>query len=199
MRDNRPNNVDDLKSIAGKIADLWGYALATVGVLAVCHGRIVKLYRTVSRAFRLSNAIHDHFGTDPALSIVESLRQHTRDGAVREVRLTLLEESLGAGIYVCDATTGACTNCNTALAELYGLDKAAFRDSGWLSAVVPDDRIPVYERWQESVRKKIPYELSYFVRNQRTDRKFRVITKAYPAVLADGTILCYVGTCEEVS
>jgi hypothetical protein len=25
-----------------------------------------------------------------------------------------------------------------------------------------------------------------------------VITKAYPAVLADGTILCYVGTCEEV-
>lgn len=198
MRDNRPNNVDDLKSIAGKIADLWGYALATVGVLAVCHGRIVKLYRTVSRAFRLSNAIHDHFGTDPALSIVESLRQHTRDGAVREVRLTLLEESLGAGIYVCDATTGACTNCNTALAELYGLDKAAFRDSGWLSAVVPDDRIPVYERWQESVRKKIPYELSYCVRNQRTDRKFRVITKAYPAVLADGTILCYVGTCEEV-
>lgn len=198
MRDNRPNNVDDLKSIAGKIADLWGYALAIVGVLAVCHGRIVKLYRTVSRAFRLSNAIHDHFGTDPALSIVESLRQHTRDGAVREVRLTLLEESLGAGIYVCDATTGACTNCNTALAELYGLDKAAFRDSGWLSAVVPDDRISVYERWQESVRKKIPYELSYFVRNQRTDRKFRVITKAYPAVLADGTILCYVGTCEEV-
>ena len=190
--------MDDLKSIAGKIADLWGYALATVGVLAVCHGRIVKLYRTVSRAFRLSNASHDHFGTDPALSIVESLRQHTRDGAVQEVRLTLLEESLGAGIYVCDATTGACTNCNSALAELYGLDKAAFRDSGWLSAVVPDDRISVYERWQESVRKKIPYELSYFVRNQRTDRKFRVITKAYPAILADGTILCYVGTCEEV-
>lgn len=190
--------MDDLKSVLSKISDIWGYILVVGGVLVSCHKWFRKWYRAVHRAMRFSNAIHSHFGTNAATAIIESIRERTRDGAIREVRLTLLEESLGAGIYVCDPVTGACLNCNTALSELFGLDQMSFRDFGWLSAIVPDDRITVHERWTACVRNKIPYECEYLARNQRTGREFRVITRAYPAVLKDGTLLCYVGTCEEL-
>ena len=191
--------MDDLKSVLSKISDIWGYILVVGGVLVSCHKWFRKWYRAVHRAMRFSNAIHSHFGTNAATAIIESIRERTRDGAIREVRLTLLEESLGAGIYVCDPVTGACLNCNTALSELFGLDQMSFRDFGWLSAIVPDDRITVHERWTACVRNKIPYECEYRTRNQRTGREFRVMTRAYPAVLKDGTLLCYVGTCEEVT
>ena len=190
--------MDDLKSVLSKISDIWGYILVVGGVLVSCHKWFRKWYRAVHRAMRFSNAIHSHFGTNAATAIIESIRERTRDGAIREVRLTLLEESLGAGIYVCDPVTGACLNCNTALSELFGLDQMSFRDFGWLSAIVPDDRITVHERWTACVRNKIPYECEYRTRNQRTGREFRVMTRAYPAVLKDGTLLCYVGTCEEL-
>ena len=190
--------MDDLKSVLSKISDIWGYILVVGGVLVSCHKWFRKWYRAVHRAMRFSNAIHSHFGTNAATAIIESIRERTRDGAIREVRLTLLEESLGAGIYVCDPVTGACLNCNTALSELLGLDQMSFRDFGWLSAIVPDDRIAVHERWTACVRNKIPYECEYRTRNQRTGREFRVMTRAYPAVLKDGTLLCYVGTCEEL-
>ena len=190
--------MDDLKSVLSKISDIWGYILVVGGVLVSCHKWFRKWYRAVHRAMRFSNAIHSHFGTNAATAIIESIRERTRDGAIREVRLTLLEESLGAGIYVCDPVTGACLNCNTALSELFGLDQMSFRDFGWLSAIVPDDRIAAHERWTACVRNKIPYECEYRIRNQRTGREFRVMTRAYPAVLKDGTLLCYVGTCEEL-
>ena len=190
--------MDDLKSVLSKISDIWGYILVVGGVLVSCHKWFRKWYRAVHRAMRFSNAIHSHFGTNAATAIIESIRERTRDGAIREVRLTLLEESLGAGLYVCDPVTGACLNCNTALSELFGLDQMSFRDFGWLSAIVPDDRIAVHERWTACVRNKIPYECEYRIRNQRTGREFRVMTRAYPAVLKDGTLLCYVGTCEEL-
>jgi len=191
--------VDDLENAINKLAGIWGYVLGCGGVLLAAHKWIRKWYRAVHRAMRFSNAIHSHFGTNAATAIIESLRERTRDGAIREVRLTLLEESLGAGIYVCDPITGKCLNCNTALAELFGLDQMSFRDFGWLSAIVPEDRLTVHERWTTCVKNSIPYECDYRVKNQRTDRLFRVVTKAYPAVLRDGTLLCYVGTCEEVT
>ncbi len=190
--------MDDLKAALGKITDVWGYVIAIGGIVIACHKHVRRAYRAVYRALRFSNAIHVHFGNNAATALIESLRERTRDGAIREVRLTLLEDSLGAGIYVCDPVTGACLNCNTALAELFGLDQAAFRDFGWLSAIVPDDRIAVHERWTACVRNKIPYECSYRVKNQRTGREFRVITRAYPAMLKDGTLLCYVGTAAEI-
>lgn len=191
--------MDDLENAINKLAGIWGYVLGCGGVLLAAHKWIRKWYRAVYRALRFSNAIHSHFGSNAAIAIIDSLRERTREGAIREVRLTLLEESLGAGIYVCDPVNGKCLNCNTALAELFGLDISSFRDFGWLSAIVPDDRIPTYERWTACVKNSIPYECEYRVKNQRTDRVFRVVTKAYPAVLRDGTLLCYVGTCEEVT
>lgn len=191
--------MDELENAFNKLVGLWGVALGCGGVLIACHKRFRRWYRVVYRALRFSNAIHGHFGSNAATAIIESLSERTRDGAIREVRLTLLEESLGAGIYVCDHITGKCLNCNTALSDLFGIDQADFRDFGWLSAIVPDDRIAVYKRWAACVKNTIPYEYSYRVKNQRTGREFRVMTRAYPAVLRDGTLLCYVGTCEEIN
>ena len=189
--------MDDIENVLDKLAGLWGYALGCGGFIIASHKWFRRWYRDVYRALRFSSLIHSHFGSNAATAIIESLRERTRDGAIREVRLTLLEESLGAGIYVCDPVTGKCLNCNTALAELFGLDIGAFRDFGWLCAILPDDRIAVYDRWTACVKNTIPYEYSYRVKNQRTGREFRVLTRAYPAVLRDGTLLCYVGTCEE--
>jgi len=190
--------VDSLENLFNKLVGLWGILLGCGGALLAGHKWIRQWYRAVSRALRFSIAMHAHFGSNPATVLIELLRERTRDGAIREIRLTLLEESLGAGIYLCHPDTGSCFKCNTALSELWGLDQVSFCDFGWLSAVMPDDRIAVHERWTACVRNKIPYECEYRIRNQRTGREFKVVTRAYPAVLKDGTILCYVGTVEEM-
>lgn len=190
--------MDELGKLFSKIASLWGYIVAAVGVAITGH-RIVSRYGgSVRRAISLSDGLHDHYGDDAAAKIIQEIRGRTRDGAIQEIRLTLLEESLGAGIYVCDPVTGGCLSCNTAIADLFGLDQAAFRGAGWLEGIRPEDRIACYDHWQKCVKDKIPYEYKYTVRNQRTHRETPCVTRAYPAVLSDGTLLCYVGTVEEV-
>lgn len=191
-------NVDELEIFFNNLVSIWGVVIGFGGVLLACHKRIGKWYRIVRRAMQFFDAIHVRFGDNAALAIIESIRELTRDKAIREVRLTLLEESLGAGIYVCDPVTGDCLSCNHALSELWGLDQSAFVDFGWLSAVMPEDRIAVHDRWTTCVKNKIPYECEYRIRNQRTGREFLVMTRAYPAILEDKTLICYVGTAEEV-
>ena len=190
--------MDELVKLFAKLADLWAYILAAIGFAFTGHRIITKHSHSVRRAIQLSDGLHAHYGDNPATKIISEIRERTRDGAIREIRLTLLEESLGAGIYVCDPITGSCLSCNTALAELFGLDQSSFRGFGWLEGVRPSDRLPCYEHWTKCVKDKIPYEYTYTVRNHRDNREIKCVTRAYPAVLSDGTLLCYVGTVEEI-
>lgn len=195
---SRKNNVDDL--IAG-LKWLAGYWAVFVGAGATAaawfrYGKrhCVRVVRTVA----LSDRLHERFGHTEANKLAEDIHGSHIDGAVREVRVALLERRASAAIYVCNSVTGECTYANSELAELFGMEAADFSGNGWLSAIDSKERGEVWKLWQSAVREHIPYECEYNVTNQRTGDQFRCITKAYPAKLKTGQVVWYVGTVERI-
>lgn len=181
-----------------RFAEYWAAVVAFAAIATgwCRYGR--KHGNRLLRSMDLSDSLHERFGHGKAQELATELHAGHVDGAVREVRLALLERRTSAAIYVCNSVTGECTYANVELAELYGLDAADFAGAGWLSAIDSEERADVWQRWQHAVKEHIPYECEYNVKNQRTGEEFRVFTKAYPARLRTGQIVWYVGTVERV-
>ncbi len=179
-----------------RFAEYWPILVGVAAVAAswISYGR--RHGNRLLRSLDLSDHLHERFGHEKASSLAEELHGSYVDGAVREVRIALLERRSSAAIYVCDATTGECTYANTELAELFGMDAADFAGRGWTDAVPSDERAVVFAGWLHAVKEHLPYEREYGVINRRTGEQFRVHTRAYPAKLKSGKIVWYVGTVE---
>lgn len=190
--------MDDL--IAG-LKWLAGYWAILVGVGATAAAWFRYGQRHCTRALRsvaLSDRLHERFGHDKPADLVATIHGGHIDGAVREVRMALLERRTSAAIYVCNSVTGECTYANSELSELFGMDAADFAGNGWLSAIDSKERNEVWKLWQSAVKEHIPYEYTYGITNQRTGERFRCYTKAYPAKLKTGEVVWYVGTVERI-
>lgn len=82
-------------------------------------------------------------------------------------RLYLLMDSNSTPMFECDET-GKCTWANTALCELFGMDRSDMLDNGWLKGIHDDDRDRVFTTWMNSVSKGIPYSCDYRIYNKQT-------------------------------
>lgn len=96
-------------------------------------------------------------------------------------------------VYECDPE-GRCTYANIALCELFGLSEKDMLGFGWLESLHPDERIRVHGLWTECVRKRIPYECRYDVRDPGTHAVVPARTVAHPMLSKTGDLLGYHGT-----
>lgn len=72
------------------------------------------------------------------------------------------------------------------------------RGWGWLDAVHPEDRPPVWEGWLHCVRTRTLYDAGYRLRSSTgTYRSF--LARAVPVLAADGTVREWIGTCIDVT
>lgn len=182
-----------------RVSEYW---IAIVSVAGIAAGWLRYGRRHGTRLLRsmdLSDSLHQRFGHTEADKLATDIHGSHIDGAVREVRVALLERRASAAIYVCNSVTGECTYANSELSELFGVDATDFAGNGWLSAIDGKQRGDVWKMWQAAVREHIPYECEYDVTNQRTGESFRCYTKAYPAKLKTGQIVWYVGTVERIA
>ena len=82
--------------------------------------------------------------------------------------------------------------------EYTGQTFAAFRGSGWLDAVHPDDRGPISEAWQRAVRDRTLYQVEYRVRG--ADGVYRpFLCRAAPVLDAAGRLAEWIGVVEDIS
>jgi PAS domain-containing protein len=180
------------------LIDLWpavaAVAVAVAGWLR--WGR--RVYTRVVRSLALSDKLHDRFGETAADALSVAIHDACVEGSVREVRVQILEETLDLCIYICDSKTGECTRASRNLAELFGMDADDFRGNGWLAAIDHDEKVAIWDHWQECVENKLPYSAQYHVTNQRTGERFLCTTVATPAKLKTGEIVWYVGLVERV-
>lgn len=171
--------------------------LAKVGglCLGIASGVLLvfKFVGRTLRAIRVSDALHRHFGDDPAKTVHALIcggRQHLSEFDIRQ---RIIERSLHLGIYQC-APDGKCCFANDVLCDILGIDSRDATGYGWLNAVV--DRKSAFEKWQFAVANQIPYRDEYVIENRREHTRTRARTEAFPATAGDAgnaVIVCYVG------
>lgn len=193
---------DDIAVLAGQVTAVGG---ALVLLWRYCLGPLIVLLRTLRRNSELIAhglpLLDEWLRRWPDLS---GPRSFFEVFAVSE-RRALGTEALLDGVidlntlpvYLC-STDGECVMANRAICELFGLSRAEMMGRGWLAGIAPDDRARTWQRWQESISARIPYETSYLVRNQRTGQRWSITTVAVPIIDANGAVAGYYGKFPQV-
>ena len=149
-------------------------------------GRWLKKQITrILRSLTHSDAMHAHFGHDPARqlhAIIETIRgSMSTDSMV----MAICQSRIDLGIYICDPA-GRCKVANKPLCKLFGLSQEQMLAYGWSMAIAEHEQRAVLDRWAEAVRGKSRYTASYTLQGTEC------YTEAEPVIL-DGTIHAYVG------
>lgn len=168
--------------------------LKSVAVLGIAGGLFAALRVRVARAFTAARAAHslaDIFGDNAGSEIQRLFAIIARSDGEQQLRQRVLESHLRIGVYECDLD-GKWLWVNPHLAEMFGIDERNMRGYGWLSAIVPEERVTAQKSWRTSIEHGIPYEDIYTVENQRTRSRVRCRTRA-ELVKSDDVPLCFVG------
>lgn len=138
--------------------------------------------------------IEKQFGKEAGRVIKDLLREKGLEIVIDEMRLNIIENAIGLGIYIC-SSDGRCTYANKTLSKMFGLSQQEMIGNGWLKPIV--DKQTAYTNWKRSVDHNIPYEDIYEVNVDGEIKKYH--TQAEPSMDEDKTIILgYVGTIREV-
>lgn len=174
------------------------YGLITAG-LSTAVGTFLFLKKWIKnaiRSFNLSDKFHTIFGDNPADKIKEDQELHRFAKDLLEIRLSISEQWLKIGVYICDKN-GACTWTNDHINNTFGLDSQDMLGCGWLSSIDNSDRKRVNDEWVYAIANKIPYDAEYKVVNLRDNLIISVKTKALAVVDQDDNVKCYIGYLRE--
>lgn len=138
--------------------------------------------------------IEAKFGKEAGRVIRQMIRDKGIEIVVDEMRLNIIENAIGLGIYIC-SPDGKCTYANKTLAKMFGLSQTEMLGNGWLKSIV--NKQLAYSNWQKATEHNIPYDDVYEVQVDSKIKKYH--TQAEPSMDEDGVvILGYVGIVREV-
>jgi PAS domain S-box-containing protein len=119
-----------------------------------------------------------------------------------EERYRRLTEISPVGVFRDDAN-GYCTYVNEKALQLAGLSLEEYLQLNWLNSIHPDDRLLVYQAWQEFVARSIVDETATYrleCRHLHLDGSIVwVLVQAVPERNASGEITGYIGTVTDIS
>lgn len=138
------------------------------------------------------NVIRDieaHFGKEAGKVLRDVIREKGLEIVIDEMRLNIIENTIGLGIFISDAT-GKCTYANKTLAKMFGRSQHDMLGYGWLSPIV--DKQTAYNNWRFSIDNITPYRDTYSI---NSDNGVTIMyAEAEPSMDEEGNvILGYVG------
>jgi len=107
-----------------------------------------------------------------------------------ETRLRTVLAASPVGIYITDPV-GNCTYVNPAWCAIAGIAADAAAGTGWVTAVHPDDRAVVSERWYSAARAHVPFTSEHRFRHHDGREVWTSVTTA--EIVEHGVLLGYVG------
>jgi PAS domain S-box-containing protein len=139
--------------------------------------------------------IEHHLGKEAGKVLKEMISKNRIEVLVDELRLNIIENNIGLGIFICNPE-GICTYSNKTLAKMFGLSQAEMIGHGWVGPIV--DKEKAFNNWKFSVNNKVPYRDEYMVRVNGVEHRY--YAEAEPSV-ADKTneVLGYVGIVKKVN
>ncbi|HWR90568.1 MAG TPA: PAS domain S-box protein, partial [Dissulfurispiraceae bacterium] len=124
-------------------------------------------------------------------------RKQSDELRLSEERFRSLSDSSPIGIFQTD-TKGLCLYTNARWRELSGLAPEDCLGEGWVNAIHPEDRHRVSEEWNRSVTEGRDFSLPFRFRSPEGTVRW-VHARAAPIRTADGKIVGYVGTDEDIT
>jgi PAS domain S-box-containing protein len=73
-----------------------------------------------------------------------------------------------------------------------------YRGFGWLEALHPEDRVPIFELWQKSCQKQSVFEVRGRLFHARSGEYRHFKARAVPLLHRDGSIREWIGSCSDV-
>lgn len=179
------------------IVTIIGYSVAIVGGLFGFYKWILpKISPTIENyRYYYSTGVHvikdieSQFGKKAGKVIKDIMMQRGRDILIDEMRLDIIENATGLGIFICN-DLGECTYANKTLAAMFGLDQVGMLNYGWIGPIV--DKPTAMAEWKFSITNNTPYRATYQV---KVDGKVRTCyAEAEPSIDEYKTVkLGYVG------
>jgi PAS domain S-box-containing protein len=186
-------SLDSFSDIATAVTTACGAIAAVIGL----HFKVVvpaaKNIRHLVEVVPKIDVIIAELTPNGGGSIKDRIRRIDESVRSMEYRHRFVQDCLDVGVYECDKD-GMSVFCNEALCELFGLSLEETLGTGWLAAIVDEDRQRTWDIWQSATRAGIPYSHSYHVINQRSNERIKVRTKAYAVKMPNGEVASYQGT-----
>jgi PAS domain S-box-containing protein len=93
---------------------------------------------------------------------------------------------------------GYATYSNHRLLAYLMMTNEQVKVAGWLAGVHPDDRRQIWENWRTAVQTEGPYEGEHRLQDGTSGAYRWFLIRSVPQRNAQGTILCWVGTCTDI-
>jgi PAS domain S-box-containing protein len=186
--------VPEVLGIAGSVIGILGSAWATIKYI------VPKITPHFERQFymhkygvHIIRDIERQFGKEAGTAIKEILQKRAANLVIDGLRLDIIENASGLGIYICDAV-GKCTYANKTLATMFGLQQKDMLGYGWTANIV--DQQKAYLNWKFAVENRIPYHDTYTV---EVNGKHVTYTTEAEESISDGELIGFVGIVKKVS
>lgn len=153
---------------------------------------IIKHFIKVHTGLKIIEKMYAEFKPNGGGSLFDRIKRIEDEILKSKSRTLVLLSVHNDGVYECDSL-GNCIWTNKALQEIFGLTENELLGNGWLLAIDENDRIEVWNDWQECIQKNIPYQHTYTVVNKHTNRYFICETCATAHKDEKGRILGYFG------
>lgn len=150
------------------------------------------------KIYRRTKIIYQQLMPNGGASLADTINQISRHQQIATSRLQVVWENMSMGYFESDAD-GNYIFANKKLCDKFGLSMNEMAGTGWLrSLTTQSERDKVRGEWQAALRNGIPYDTVYEIKNQRTNRKYKVRSQAWPCLDKKGNILWMFGTTEEL-
>ena len=116
---------------------------------------------------------------------------------VEEARLGTLIDVSSHIAWSCDSE-GLGVEDSPSWRAFSGQTEEDWKRAGWLAAVHPDDRDSAHAAWEESVRRKSPFDEELRVRHARDEWHWARV-RAVPLLNDDDSVRSWVGVCEDIT
>ncbi len=136
--------------------------------------------------------IEKHFGREAGQIIRDIMSKKGYDIMVTQMRLDVIENAVGIGIYICDEN-GKCSYANKTLATMFGMQQEDMLGYGWSKPIINQQK--AVNNWQFSVSNGTPYSDAYEVKIGNEIKEY--YTEAESSVY-EGRVIGYVGIVKEV-
>lgn len=117
--------------------------------------------------------IEASFGKEAGQVIKDILQRKTLQNSINEMRLNIIENAVGLGIFLTDVT-GKCTYANKTLAKIFGMSQEEMLGFGWITPIV--DKQKAYNNWKFAIDNDTPYRDHYVI--LVNEQEFTVLAEA---------------------
>jgi PAS domain S-box-containing protein len=176
--------------VVGAVAALWSKGLRPLWALGRKAVRAINMFEEKLELLeRVAASVRPNGGTS-LRDVVDRIERNTQTAAIRARAIFYLSDQAAME----SDGDGNCVFVSRRWQQLTGLAPEEAQGTGWLLAVVPEDREAVQASWEAAVHEHRVFSADFHLQSRQSGVVYLVHTHAAPLVTPDGVYVGHVGT-----